>query len=263
MKILFFGDVVGKPGRKAVKKILPKLKDQYDPDFVILNAENLAHGRGITEKTVNEMIEAGVNAFTSGNHIFQRKEGIPILEKKETTVLRPANYPPNVPGAGWKIFEVRTKKLLLINLIGRVFFREDYDCPFRTADEILAKAEQEKPNAIIVDIHTEASSESKALGFYLDGKASAVIGTHTHIPTSDTQILPQKTAYVTDVGMVGIKDSVLGIEKETVIERFLTQLPFRFDIVERGTCEVNAVIMDIDLKGKAKKIEKIYEEVEV
>lgn len=263
MKILFFGDIVGKPGRKAIKKILPDLKEKHSPDFIIANAENLAHGKGINEKTIKEMTEAGIDAFTSGNHIFQRKEGLPLLEKRDTNIIRPANYPPQAPGAGFKFFSIRTKKLLLINLIGRVFFREDYDCPFRTIDNILEKAQAEKPNAIIVDIHTEATSESKALGFYLDGRVSAVFGTHTHVPTADAEILGKYTAYVTDVGMVGVKDSVLGVEKESVIEQFLTQLPFKFDILERGICEVNSILVEIDEKGKAKKIEKIYQEVKV
>jgi len=263
MKIVFFGDIVGRGGRRAVRNILPKLQKKLSPDFVIANVENLAHGKGITEKTLNQMEEAGIEAFTSGNHIFQRKEGLEILEKKDTNVLRPANYPPEAPGIGYKIFQIRTKKLLLINIIGRVFFREDYDCPFRTMDNILIDTKDEKPDVIIVDFHKEATSESQAMSYYLDGRISALIGTHTHVPTADAQIMPQKTAYITDVGMAGIKESVLGVNKKSVIEHFLTQLPFKYDIIDEGVAEVNYVVIDIDNKGKAKSIEKGYEEVEV
>jgi len=230
---------------------------------MIANVENLAHGKGITEKTLNELIGAGIDAFTSGNHIFQRKEGLEIIENKDTNVLRPANYPPEAPGIGYKIFQIRTKKLLLINIIGRVFFKEDYDCPFRTMDNILKDIKDEKPDAIIVDFHKEATSESQAMSYYLDGRVSALIGTHTHVPTADAQIMPKKTAYITDVGMVGIKDSVLGVNKESVIEHFLTQLPFKYDIVDEGVAEVNFVVLDIDSNGKGVSIEKGYEEVEV
>ena len=263
MKILFIGDIMGKAGRKAVKKVLPDWQRKYEPDFVIANGENLAHGAGITEKTINEMTEAGVEAFTAGNHIFQNKQGIDVLNNKDTNVVRPANYPPGAPGVGWKIFPVRAKKVLVINLIGRVFFKDDYDCPFRIADEVLEEAKKEKPDVIFVDMHIEASSEAKALGYYLDGRVSAILGTHTHVPSADARILEGGTAYMTDVGMVGLKDSVLGVKKETVIDQFLSQLSFNFDLEEKGLCEVSGALIEIDSDGKAKKIERIYEEVEV
>lgn len=262
MKILMFGDVVGKPGRKAVAKILPELKKKYDLDLVIANAENLAHGIGITKKTVDFILKAGVDVLTGGNHIFAKKEGIDLLANKEYPILRPANYPPGVVGQGYRLIEIRTKKVLIINLIGRVFFALDYDCPFRLADEILKKYEEIPIK--IVDFHAEATSEKKAFGFYLDGRVSAVLGTHTHIPTQDFKILSKKTAYVTDIGMVGSSNSVIGDKKESVIKRFLSQIPVKLEIKEEGPVEVNAVFIEIDDQtGKAKKIEKIYQDVDI
>ena len=262
MKVLFFGDIVGKAGRKAIKKVLPDLLKDIQPDFVVGNVENLAHGKGITEKTIKEMENAGINAFTSGNHIFQRKEGLDLLKKKDTNILRPANYPPQAPGIGYQIFPVRTKNILLINIIGRVFFREDYDCPFRVIDEIIEK-NKDSVDYIIVDFHKEATSEGQAMSYYLDGRVSALLGTHTHVATADAQVLKKGTAYITDVGMVGIKESVLGVDKDSVIEHFLTQLPFKYDITEAGIAEVNYVVVEIDNDGKSQKIEKGYQEVEV
>ncbi|NQV13737.1 MAG: TIGR00282 family metallophosphoesterase [Parcubacteria group bacterium] len=263
MKILFLGDIVGKGGRRAVKKVLPTWREKYQPDFVIANGENLAHGAGVTEKTIAEMTEVGIDAFTSGNHIFQNKQGVDVLNNKESNIIRPANYPPGAPGIGWKIFPVRTKKILLVNLIGRVFFKDDYDCPFRVADDILEETKSEKPDVIFVDMHMEATSEAKALGFHLDGRVSAVVGTHTHVPTADERVLSGGTAYITDVGMAGPQDSVIGAKKEVVTEQFLTQLPFKYDVEEEGVCEVNGVVVEIGAKGKAKKIERVHEEVEV
>ena len=254
---------MSKAGRKAIVKSLPDLKEKLQPDFVIANGENLAHGKGVTEKTVNEMTEAGIDAFTSGNHIFKRKEGLDILQSKDTRFVRPANYPPGTPGVGYKIFQVGAKKLLLVNLVGRVFFREDFDCPFRAIDAVLGETESENPDVIIIDAHVEATSEAKALGYYLDGRVSAVLGTHTHVPTADERILEGGTAHITDVGMVGVKDSVLGMDKEPVLEQFLTQLPFKGDPAEEGICEVSAVVVDINSEGKAERIERVYEEVEV
>ncbi|MFH2104738.1 MAG: TIGR00282 family metallophosphoesterase [Parcubacteria group bacterium] len=263
MKILFLGDIVGKGGRQAVKKVLPDWREKYQPDFVIANGENLAHGAGVTEKTIQEMTEAGIDAFTSGNHIFQNKQGVDVLNNKESNIVRPANYPSGAPGIGWKIFPVRTKKILLVNLIGRVFFKDDYDCPFRAMDDILQETKSKKPDVIFVDMHMEATSEAKALGFYLDGRVSAVVGTHTHVPTADERVLPGGTAYITDVGMAGPQDSIIGAKKEAVMEQFISQLPFKYDVEEGGICEVSGVVVEIGAKGKAEKIERAYEEVEV
>lgn len=262
MKVLFFGDIVGKSGRKAIKKVLPDLLKEIQPDFVVGNVENLAHGKGITEKTIKEMENAGINAFTSGNHIFQRKEGLDLLKKNDTNILRPANYPPEAPGIGHQIFPIRTKNILLINIIGRVFFREDFDCPFRAVDEIIEK-NKDQVDYIMVDFHKEATSEGQAMGYFLDGRVGVLLGTHTHVATADAQVLKQGTGYITDVGMVGIKESVLGVDKDSVIEHFLTQLPFKYDIAEAGIAEVNYVVIELNSDGKAKSIKKGYQEVEI
>jgi metallophosphoesterase (TIGR00282 family) len=264
LKILFFGDIVGKIGRHAVAKILPQLKKEFEPDLILANAENLAHGIGVTEKTIRELKEAGVDLFTSGDHIFDKKEAMEILEEKEPILLRPANFPPGAPGAGARLLEIGTKKILVINLIGRVFFKSQYDCPFRKVDEILEEFKNENLNAIILDFHAEATSEKNALGQYLDGKVSAVLGTHTHVGTDDWQILPEGTAYVTDIGMVGAKNSIIGVDKKNIIKNFLTQVPQLHEIPEEGLCVVNAIYLEINPKNKkAIKIKKIKEEVEI
>lgn len=257
-----FGDIVGKIGRSALRLTLPKLKEKYRPDLVIANGENAAHGLGITKKTMQAVFDSGVNVITSGNHIFNKREIVEILKEEKMPLLRPANYPPNVPGRGHLVWEVGKMKVLIVNLVGRVFFPEDFDCPFRTLEKILE--ENKKIKIVIVDAHTEATSENKALGFYFDGKISACLGTHTHIQTADNQILKNGTAYMTDLGMVGPKDSIIGMQKKEVLERFLTQMPSRFVVPERGLCEVCGAVLEIDEKtGKAKKIERIYEEVMV
>jgi hypothetical protein len=258
MKIIFFGDVVGQPGRQAIKEILPQWQKKYQPDFVIANGDNLAHGKGITEKSLKEILEAGVDLVTSGDHIWSKKEVTSLLENKEMPLIRPANFSDEAPGQGYRLIELRTKKILVINLIGRVFMKQPYDNPFRKADQIL---EDEEANAIIVDWHAEATAEKICLGWYLDGRVSAVLGTHTHIPTADAQVLPQGTAYISDVGMVGPKDSSLGANKESAIESFLKQMPFRYEIA-KGPVEINAVLIEIDKKGKAKKIERLQKIVD-
>jgi len=264
LKILFFGDIVGKIGRKAVRKTLPAYRKKYNPDLVIANVENLAHGKGITEKTLNEVKESGIDVFTSGNHIFRREEGLDLLADKDSIVIRPANYPEDTTGYGEKLVEIGTKKLLVINLIGRVFFEETFDSPFEKLDEILAKYANDNLSGIIVDFHAEATSEKVALGWYADGRVSAILGTHTHIPTADAKILPKGTAYITDIGMVGSKESVLGVKKEIIIEKFLKDLPIIFDIPEEGTVQINAALVTIDSKTKqAKRIKLINEETTI
>jgi metallophosphoesterase (TIGR00282 family) len=255
MRILFFGDIVGRPGREALKEILPKWKKEYQPDLVVANGENLAHGKGITEKSLQEILELGVDLVTSGDHIWDQKGVAVLLEDKEIPILRPANFPECVPGQGCRVVEVRTKKILVINLIGRVFMHEQYDDPFRKADQILEEVGEEI-NGIIVDWHAEATSEKVCLGWYLDGRVSAVLGTHTHIPTADARILPKGTAYISDVGMVGVRDSSLGMDKEMAIKRFLTQMNQKLEVA-KGSVEVNAVILELDNQGQAKKIEKL------
>ncbi|PIY96667.1 MAG: TIGR00282 family metallophosphoesterase [Candidatus Kerfeldbacteria bacterium CG_4_10_14_0_8_um_filter_42_10] len=264
LKILFFGDIVGKIGRKAIRLAIPILKKRYGPDLIIANIENLAHGKGITEKTLNEVKESGIDIFTSGNHIFKREEGLDLLANKDSLVIRPANYPEGTAGYGEKLVEIGTKKLLVINLIGRVFFEEDFDSPFKKLDEILETHTKDDLSGIIIDFHAEATSEKVALGWYADGRVSAVLGTHTHIPTADAKILPKGTAYITDIGMVGPKESVLGVKKEIIIEKFLKDLPIIFDIPEEGIVQINAVLITIDTKTKkAKKIELIDQEISI
>lgn len=264
LKILFFGDVIGKIGRQGMKKVLAELKEEYQPDLVIANAENLAHGIGATPKTLQELMTAGVDFFTSGNHIWKKPEIIEELEKKEGKIIRPANFPPNLPGRGSQVLEIGTRKILIINLIGRVFLHENYDCPFRALDEILSSYKKQKLSAVIVDFHAEATSEKIAFGWYADGKVSAVLGTHTHVPTADFRVLPQGAAFISDIGMVGAYDSVIGEEKEVIIDSFLTQKPFNFVIPEQGSCQINAVLLTIDSKNKkAKNIIRVDKKVEI
>lgn len=264
MKVLFFGDVVGKIGRRAVKQILPELKAEYQPDLIIANVENVAHGVGVTEKTLAELIEAGVQAFTSGNHIFSKPEAEALLNAKDSVLLRPANYPPGLPGDDYKIIEIGSKAVVIINLIGRVFIKENFDCPFRKLDEILAKITVKNLGAIIIDFHAEASSEKMAFGWYADGRVSAVLGTHTHVPTADGKILPEGTAFISDVGMVGALNSVIGDCKEEIIKSFLTQTNASIEIPEEGEVEVGAVLVEIDpATKKAVKIGRVDRKIRV
>src|SRR3989344_6189356 len=253
MKILFFGDVVGKIGRQGLKAILPELKKIYQPDLVIANGENLAHGAGITKKIYQEVIAAGVDLLTSGNHVLSKPEAAEVLSAPDTKLLRPANYPLNFPGLGFKIIEVGSKRLLVINLLGQVFMKEDTENPFKKIDEILNEVKLEKLNGIIVDFHAEATSEKVAFGWYVDGRVSAVVGTHTHVPTADAKILPGGTAYLTDVGLVGASVSVIGDKIEPIINSFLTGAAPKIEIPEEGEVTVNAVFLEIDNKnGKVK-----------
>jgi len=264
IKVLFFGDIVGKPGRKAMAKVLPELKKQLKPDLTVANAENLAHGIGVTKKTLQEGLNLGIDFYTSGNHIWGKPEVYEIFQDLEIPIIRPANYPDSSPGLGQKLLNIGTKSILVVNLNGRVFMEEQLDCPFRKIDEILKNYKDTDLSAIIVDFHAEATSEKVALGWYVDGRVSAVLCTHTHIPTCDQTILPNGTAYVSDIGMVGAKESVIGVDKDVVIERFLTQRPISFEIPDSKACVVNAVYLEIDPKTKkATKIQRIDQEVEI
>lgn len=264
LTILFFGDIVGKPGRHAISAVLPDLKKQYHPDFIIANAENLAHGVGVTEKTLAECRQAGIDFFTSGNHIWRKENVQELFKDPDIPLVRPANFPPDMPGSGDKSFKLGNFSLLVINLNGQVFIEGEFSSPFKSIDDILLRHHDKKFNGIFVDFHGEATSEKVAFGQYVDGRVSAVIGTHTHIPTADETILSKGTAYLTDVGMVGIKDSVLGVDKQIILESFLTQRGMAHDIPEHGVCLVNAVLITIDpATAKAKKIERIYREVTV
>jgi metallophosphoesterase (TIGR00282 family) len=228
---LFIGDIIGHPGRRALRRCLPRLRDKLSPDFVVANAENAAGGVGITEEVGRELLEL-VDVLTSGNHVWDKKEVLPYLGR-EPRLLRPANYPPLNPGQGSYILEsARGFKAAILNLQGRVFM-EPLDCPFRVADAEVARLRAATP-VIVVDFHAEATSEKQALGWHLDGKVSAVIGTHTHVPTADECILPRGTAYITDVGMVGGYRSVIGIRPEQAVARFLTGRPQRFEPEKEG-----------------------------
>jgi len=264
IKIVFLGDIFGKIGRKAIINILPKLKKEYKPDFIIANAENLAHGHGITRNSLQEMLGAGINFFTSGNHIFDKPDGEFILAEKDAPIIRPANYLKEMPGLGEKIVNIGEKKLLVINLMGRVFFQEPYKNPFIVIDGILEKYKKDPISAIIVDFHAEATSEKVALGYYLDGKASAIIGTHTHIQTADDKIMEKGTAYISDIGMIGAKESVIGLDKDQVVQNFINESGMSADIPESGICIINGAYLEIDsATKKALKIERINKLTEI
>ena len=255
MKILFIGDIVGSPGREAVKKLMPQLKKEYQLNFVIANAENAAGGSGITAKVAAELFDSGVNVLTSGDHIWKKPEIFEIIDKEER-ILRPINFPEGVPGRGKAIFKADDgMKIGVISVQGRVFM-EALECPFRRSrgaqEELSSQAK-----VIVVDIHAEATSEKIALGWYLDGKVSAVLGTHTHVQTADEKILPAGTAYITDVGMTGAVDSVIGRRIEDVLQRFLTSIPTRFEVAQENV-QLQGVVLDIDEHtGKANSIVRI------
>jgi len=256
MKILFIGDISGKIGRQMVAKILPKLKRAEKIDLVFANAENAAHGNGVTEDTLKELMEAGVDYFTTGDHAFDKINQLECYESMP--IIRPANFSEDVPGQGYFLLERDGYKILLINLIGRVFMSGNYDNPFKKIDEILPTFAKKDLSAIIIDIHAEATSEKISLKHYIDGRASAILGTHTHIMTADTEISKSGTAYITDVGMTGAADQCLGVEKEGIIKTFLTQIKYPHDIPEEGRAIFNAVLLTIDPKtAKTKSIKPI------
>lgn len=249
IKIVSFGDIIGRTGRKALKSVIPKIRKEYSPDLIIGNGENLAHNEGTTEKTLNEALSNGLDFVTLGDHAFDREGEIKrIFAKSSYPIIRPANYPPGTAGIGWKIIEIKKSKIAILNLIGRVFFREIVDCPFRCANAALAEIKKQT-DIIICDFHAEATSEKKAMGFYLDGKVSLIYGTHTHIPTADEQILPKKTAYLTDVGLLGPKNSVIGSNPEKSIDHFITQMPFNYEVAEDNNIEVNGIYAEIAAIG--------------
>ena len=234
---------MGSPGRRAVGKLLGALRSSLDAHFVIINGENAAGGLGITTPAATGLLDAGADVITLGNHSFAKRDMHEYLEA-ETRILRPANYPPGVPGRGWGVFSAATgDRLAVVNLAGRTFMAP-LDCPFRAADAILAKLAGD-PKTVVVDMHAEATSEKKAMGYHLDGRASAVIGTHTHVQTSDEVVLAGGTAYITDAGMTGVHDSVLGMDKDTVIRRFITQVSGKFVLAE-GNAALQGVILDVD-----------------
>ena len=255
MNILLIGDVVGKVGRSAVACLLPEIRRTHNLDIVIANGENAAGGKGLTPSTADEMFEAGVEITTSGNHSWRYNEISPYLDS-EAPVLRPLNYPEGAPGRGYLCHN----GVAVINLMGRTFMPGALDCPFRGANDALANIEG--CDIVIVDMHAEATSEKAAMAWYLDGRVSAVIGSHTHIPTADARVLPKGTAFVTDVGMVGSRDSILGVMKQPVIDAFLNQLPTRFTTDESGPVVFNSVLIQVDeASGRATSIQRIDHEV--
>lgn len=254
LKILFIGDIAGKIGRKTINKILPGLKKKLGINFVIANGENIAHGNGITADTIKEMTDAGVDWFTGGDHSFDRNKNLEEIYGGRLPLLRPANYSTQAPGQGYVLLDLKTSskesaKLLLINLIGRVFMHQDYDCPFLTFDKILADPllAGKKISAIIVDIHAEATAEKIALRHYLEGRVSALVGTHTHVMTADAGI-KNGTAYITDVGMVGAAEGVIGVDKDNILKTFLSQIKYQHVIPEKGKAIFNAVLLAINSK---------------
>ncbi|MDD3861649.1 MAG: TIGR00282 family metallophosphoesterase [Candidatus Gracilibacteria bacterium] len=258
MKILFLGDIVARAGRDTVKKVLPNVIKEHSPDFIIGNVENLSHGNGFTPRALEEMEEAGIDFFTSGDHAWGGKAGSESIASEDFPVIRPANVPPEVPGIGY--FVAKSKqghKILVINLVGRVFMKKNYDCPFRTVDKILKKFAKEKLDAIFVDLHAEATSEKYAMGFYLDGRISALVGTHTHVATADARILENGTAFMCDVGMTGSLDSVIGVRKDLIITSFLTQMAVKHEPETDGKMIFNGCLIEIENKNKAKKITHI------
>ncbi len=250
-RILFIGDIIGKPGRQVVADFVPAFREKQRVDLVIGNVENAAGGFGITPALAKDLFSF-LDVMTSGNHIWDKKEVYDYIEK-EPRLIRPANFPPKNPGKGF--FE--KANVLVINLIGRVFMPH-YDCPFRAIDALLSE-KKKKGQIILVDMHAEATSEKQAMKHYLDGRVSAIVGTHTHVPTDDLELSPKGTAYVTDVGMTGPADSIIGMEKEEIIQKFLTQMPARFNVAT-GPSVLNAVLLEVDEEtGKAHSITRIKE----
>ncbi|MGO9246095.1 MAG: TIGR00282 family metallophosphoesterase [Verrucomicrobiia bacterium] len=255
MKILFIGDVVGKPGRRAVATLVPRLREERDIDFVIANGENSAHGAGLTASTVDALLTSGVDVITSGDHVWDQKEVYEVIER-EPRLLRPLNFPPSAPGKGSTVVRLDgLPPVGVLNLIGRVFM-PNTDCPFRAAEAEVARL-LTQTKIIIVDLHAEATSEKIAMGRFLDGKVSAVIGTHTHVATADEHVLPKGTAYLSDAGMCGPHDSVLGRDVGAVLQRFLTQMPQKMEVAE-GDVALCGAIIDVDeTTGRARSIERI------
>ncbi len=255
MQILMIGDIVGRPGRKAISTFLPQVIKEHKVDFVIANGENAAGGRGITRDITEEFLQQGIEVITMGNHVWDNRDILGFIDH-EPRLLRPANYPEDCPGRGYNIFwGPAGRRIAVINVSGRVFLAH-LECPFRTVDYILKQIEDEA-DVILVDFHAEATSEKQALGWYLDGRVTAVLGTHTHVQTADETILPNGTAYITDVGMTGPRYSVLGVKTRQVINRFLTQRPGPFEIAT-GPVQLNAVVFEIDdTNFQAKSIKRI------
>lgn len=260
MKILFIGDVFGNPGRKAVKEMVHKLKKERQIDFCIANGENAAGGSGITYVVAQELYKAGVDGITLGNHTWSKREVVNFIDS-DNNIVRPANYPSELPGKGSTILDGEKGKIGILNLMGRVYM-DSIDCPFKAAERELEYLKA-FAKVIVVDMHAEATSEKCALAWHLDGRVSCVLGTHTHVQTADERILPCGTAYISDVGMTGPYDGIIGVKREIVIEKFITHMPSKFEVAQ-GPVQFNAVYMDIDEKnGKTVSIERIHQVMDV
>jgi hypothetical protein len=258
LKILFIGDIIGRPGRQLVRDVLPRLIDQHMIDFVVANGENAAAGFGLTPDVVAELFDLGIDVLTTGNHVWDKRDGLVCLEQ-EPALLRPANYPDDVPGRGVGVFQTPAGlSVTVVNLEGRVFMG-NLDCPFRKADTILTALGPQQ-RIVFVDFHAEATSEKGALAAYLDGRVSAVVGTHTHVQTADERVLPGGTAFISDVGMSGARDSVIGIRKELSIQRFLTQMPVRYELAKKDPVLCGVVVSIDESTGKATGIERVQVE---
>jgi len=256
MRALMIGDIVGRPGRAAVERFVVELREELGIDVVVANCENVAGGTGITAATAEELFRAGVDALTSGNHVWRKKEAFELL-KLDHRIIRPANYPAEAPGSGSAVIEtLGGHKVGILNVQGRVFMEPTTDCPFRAAEREMKRLKLVTP-IIIVDVHAEATSEKVALGWFLDGKASCIFGTHTHIPTADARILPQGTAFITDVGMTGPYDSVIGRRTDQILERFLLGVPVKSEVAEDNV-QLHGLLVDIDpYSGKATSVERV------
>lgn len=248
MKFLIFGDVVGRPGRAAISRVLADLKNQYQPDAVIINIENIAHGAGISPASFAEVAPWGGQVYTTGDHAWDNKAGVPLLENKSLPIIRPANYPAGAPGRGYIIFGNGAWQVAIINLQGQVFMRNHPANPFEALDQLLQIPDIKNAHIRLVDFHAQASSEKRAMGWYSDGRVAAIWGTHTHVPTADAQILPRGTGYITDVGMNGAYHSIIGVDPAGPLKTFRQQTPAKFDPPEGGPLEVNALYLDVDPK---------------
>ena len=254
MNILMVGDVYGEPGRQAVAKLVPRLRQEHAIDFCVVNIENAAAGFGVTPAIAKQAFESGADVLTSGNHIWDKREIVEYITK-ENLLLRPANFPAGTPGVGHVTVKTGPHKVAVLNLMGRVFMLP-IDCPFRKADELLPELRKDTP-IIIVDMHAEATSESQAMGWHLDGRVSAVVGTHRHVQTADERVLPQGTAYITDLGMTGPTDSVIGVDKDLALDRFISQMPNRFEPA-KGPVALHGALIKVDPEtGRGLSIERL------
>jgi hypothetical protein len=265
-KILFIGDIVGKGGRKVLLEVLPQWKTEYKPDAVIVNVENIAHGKGVTVNTMESIAPLNIDAYTSGNHVFDKKELAEEVFEKYPNIIRPSNYTGNWPGHAYYRFSKNDQQYLILNLNATVFMEKQFEGPianpFLAVDQLLLDQGQ-KGDIIIVDFHSEATSEKIAFGYHLDGRVTGIFGTHTHVPTADARVLPGGTAYISDVGMTGARDGVLGVKKQNALTKFLDpSQKFKNEVEEDGVMQINGVLVETGENGKAVKITKLYQEMQ-